>query len=178
MLAAHDQALSVCSLDDIGCLEELAETSDTIRGNALQKAAYVHKHYGVDVFAEDTGLEVLALNSEPGVQSARYAGPARDPEKNMDLLLSRLQSKDDRRARFLTVIALILADETYLFEGVVNGVIVHERQGQGGFGYDPLFQPDGHRETFGQLSPEIKNSISHRSRALAKMLAFLSQRDR
>lgn len=171
--AALKGAFEAISLRSIGCEEELPENSPTLEGNALEKARYVHQHYQVDCFSEDTGLEVEALDGAPGVYSARYAGPARDAEANMALLLDRLHGIENRRARFRTVIALILDGQEYTFEGVVNGSIAHEKKGAQGFGYDPIFMPDGFSRTFAQMSAEEKNAISHRGRAMGKLKAFL-----
>ena len=161
------------SLQDIGCPEDLPETSPTIEGNALQKARYVHEHFGVHCFAEDTGLEIEALNGEPGVYSARYAGDEKDPGANIDLVLEKLKGVNNRKAQFRTVVALILDGEEHTFEGIVGGVIRHERSGSGGFGYDPVFQPDGFSVTFAEMSSPDKNAISHRGRAIRKLTAFL-----
>jgi len=171
--AALKGAFEALSLRSIGCEEELPENSPTLEGNALEKARYVHQHYQVDCFSEDTGLEVEALDGAPGVYSARYAGPARDAEANMALLLDRLHGIENRRARFRTVIALILDGQEYTFEGVVNGSIAHEKKGAQGFGYDPIFMPDGFSRTFAQMPAEEKNAISHRGRAMGKLKAFL-----
>lgn len=171
--AALKGAFEAISLRSIGCEEELPENSPTLEGNALEKARYVYQHYQVDCFSEDTGLEVEALDGAPGVYSARYAGPARDAEANMALLLGRLRGIENRRARFRTVIALILDGQEYTFEGVVNGSIAHEKKGAQGFGYDPIFMPDGFSRTFAQMSAEEKNAISHRGRAMGKLKAFL-----
>ena len=171
--AALKGAFEAISLRSIGCEEELPENSPTLEGNALEKARYVYQHYQVDCFSEDTGLEVEALDGAPGVYSARYAGPARDAEANMALLLDRLHGIENRRARFRTVIALILDGQEYTFEGVVNGSIAHEKKGAQGFGYDPIFMPDGFSRTFAQMPAEEKNAISHRGRAMGKLKAFL-----
>lgn len=162
------------SLHEIGCNDEIPETADTLEGNALMKARYVHQRYGIDCFADDTGLEVAALDGAPGVYSARYAGPGHDSEANMQKLLTELNEKNDRRAQFRTVIALILKGKEYLFEGIVKGTIITERKGTGGFGYDPIFQPDGYDTTFGELPAEVKNNISHRARAVEKLKEFFS----
>lgn len=169
-----DDQFEIKGLTDIGCTTDLPETSPTLEGNALQKARYVHEHFGVDCFAEDTGLEVEALGGEPGIYTARYAGPQRDPDDNMNLLLQKLQTEENRRARFRTVVALILDDQTYTFEGIVNGAITQEKRGMGGFGYDPVFVPTGYDQTFAELPAEEKNKISHRSRAIRKLTDFLS----
>ena len=173
--AALRGAFEIIGLDEIGCREELPETSPTLEGNALEKARYVHQHYQADCFSEDTGLEVEALNGAPGVYSARYAGPARDAEANMGLLLSNLKGVENRNARFRTVIALILDGQEYTFEGIVNGQIIHIKKGRGGFGYDPIFVPEGYNRTFAQMPVEEKNAISHRGRAIAKLKAFLQE---
>lgn len=173
--------ISVLSLGDIGCTEDIAETGTTLEENALIKARYVYEKYGTDCFADDTGLEVDALGGEPGVYSARYAGgEGHDSERNMDKLLANLEGAADRRARFRTVIALVTkpagggADAgTRLFEGRVDGTITTERHGAEGFGYDPLFCPDGYTKTFAELGLEVKNRISHRARAVAKLVDYL-----
>lgn len=160
------------SLSDIGCSEDIPETADTFSGNALQKARFVREHYGYDCFADDTGLEVTALGGDPGVRSARYAGN-HDSEANMTKLLAALDGKEDRSAQFRTVIALLLNGEEHLFEGIVTGHISEQRQGDGGFGYDPIFVPDGYSESFAELGMDVKNSISHRGRAVRKLVEFL-----
>jgi XTP/dITP diphosphohydrolase len=164
------------SLESIGCTEEIPENEPTIAGNAVAKARYVFDKYKIDVFAEDTGLEVEALNGDPGVFSARYAGPARDSRANIELLLNRLEGKDNRKARFRTCMALILDGQTHLFEGIVEGSITTEMAGGEGFGYDPVFVPEGYSTTFAEMSLEEKGTISHRSRALTKMIAFLLEK--
>lgn len=166
-------AFQIKSLKEIGCEEELPETQPTLEGNALQKARYVLGNYNADCFSEDTGLEIEALEGEPGVITARYAGADRDPDANMNLVLQKLTGKDDRKAQFRTVIALLINGEEHLFEGVVEGKIAHEKRGTGGFGYDPIFIPDGYDQTFAELSPEIKNDMSHRARATRKLIDFL-----
>jgi XTP/dITP diphosphohydrolase len=170
-----DGAFHIISLEDIGCEEDLPETSPTIEGNALQKARYVYEHYGVDCFAEDTGLEVEALDGEPGVRSARYAGPEKDPQANIDLLLEKLSGKTNRKARFLTVIALILGKKEFIFEGIANGRIAHERSGTGGFGYDPVFIPDGSERSFAEMTAAEKNAVSHRGKAMEALKEFLKK---
>ena len=167
----------VLSLNDIGCHEEIPEDHDTLQENALQKAKYIADHYEVDCFADDTGLEVEALNGEPGVHSARYAeGTDHDSEANMDKLLRKLGNNNNRRARFRTVIALIIRNqEEKLFEGIVKGHIAYEKKGTEGFGYDPIFVPDGYDESFAQLGLDIKNGISHRARAVAKLAEYLTK---
>lgn len=164
------------SLKDIGCTVDLPETSPSLEGNALQKARYVYEHFAVNCFSEDTGLEIEALNGEPGVYTARYAGPQRDAEDNMDLVLQKLQHQENRRARFRTVVALIIEGEEFTFEGIVNGWIARAKKGGGGFGYDPIFIPEGHSRTFAELPAEEKNKISHRARAVAKLIDFLNQK--
>jgi len=167
----HDY--QVLSLFDIGCKEEIAETSETIMGNALLKARYINQTYGYDCFADDTGLEVYALNNAPGVYSARYAGESKDSNANIQKLLQELQQYTDRRALFRTVIALILDREEYLFEGVVTGCIIDEKRGCTGFGYDPVFIPDGYQQTFAEMGQDRKNEISHRAIAVLKLKSFL-----
>lgn len=169
--------LTLLTLDEIGCHEEIPETADTIEGNAIQKARYVKERYGYDTFADDTGLEVRALDNAPGVYSARYAGEAKDNEANINLLLENLQQQSDRAAQFKTIFALCLGTELYTFEGIVRGEITHERHGAGGFGYDAVFLPEGYKDTFAQMTQEQKNRISHRGRALQKLSAFLEQRN-
>lgn len=164
----------VVSLAEIGCHDDIPETGSTLEANALQKAQYIHDHYGLDCFADDTGLEVDALGGVPGVHSARYAeGTDHDSEANMQRLLRELAGRDDRQAHFRTVIALIMDGQTRLFEGRVDGRIDTERHGQGGFGYDPLFIPDGYNDSFAVLGEETKNRISHRARAVQQLAAYL-----
>ncbi|MCG8576320.1 MAG: non-canonical purine NTP diphosphatase [Flavobacteriales bacterium] len=166
-------SINVKTLKDIGCEEDIPETADTVEGNALQKANYVMDHYQTNCFADDTALEVDALNGEPGVYSARYAGPQRSAEDNMQLLLSKLEGKENRSARFRTVIALILEGKEYTFEGIVEGKISLEKSGSEGFGYDPIFIPNDYSVSFSEMSMEEKNSISHRGRAVRKLVEFL-----
>lgn len=161
----------VVSLAEIGCHDDIPETADTFEGNALQKAHWVKDHYGLDCFADDTGLEVKALDGAPGVRSARYAGD-HDSEANMRKLLSELENKSDRSAQFRTVVALLLDGKELLFEGIVKGSILEERHGNGGFGYDPVFVPEGYNLTFAEMGPE-KNNISHRARAVGKLAEYL-----
>lgn len=161
---------------EYGVTEEIPEEQETLEGNASQKAHYLHDRTGCDCFADDTGLEVEALGGEPGVRSARYAGPGHDSERNMELLLRNMEGITDRRARFRTVISLILDGEEHLFEGIVGGVLLTVPRGTNGFGYDPIFVPDGYAETFAEMSDEAKNAISHRGRAVAKLAAFLNSR--
>jgi len=167
-------AFEVKGLKEIGCTEELPETTGTIPGNAVQKAQYVFDHFGGDCFSEDTGLEIDALGGAPGADTAHYAGPERNPLANMDLVLRQLAGRDDRSARFRTVIALILNGELHTFEGVAEGRIAYSRSGQDGFGYDPIFIPNGYEQTFAELPSEIKNVISHRGKAMEKLKAFLT----
>ena len=167
----------VLALADIGCHEDIPETADTIEGNARMKAEYVKEHYGYDCFSDDTGLEIDALGGEPGVYSARYAGPGHDSEANIDKVLTKLQDvpMEKRTARFRTAITLLQDEDMHLFEGQVEGIILTERHGTGGFGYDSIFQPvEGDGSTFAQMSPEQKNSISHRGRAVARLVEFLN----
>ncbi|HNQ13598.1 MAG: RdgB/HAM1 family non-canonical purine NTP pyrophosphatase [Bacteroidetes bacterium OLB12] len=161
------------SLRDIGCTEELAEDQETLEGNSLQKAEYVFQHYKVACFADDTGLEVEALNGAPGVYSARYAGDQRQPADNMQLLLKNLQGEKNLKARFRTVITLITKKGTHQFEGILNGTITFEQRGTQGFGYDPVFVPEGYAQTLAELSLDEKNKISHRARAVQKLVLFL-----
>jgi XTP/dITP diphosphohydrolase len=167
--------INLISLSDIGCHDEIPETSGTLEGNALQKACYVKEHFGYDCFADDTGLEVEALNGEPGVHSARYAGDAHDSEANMEKLLRVLADVQNRKARFRTVIALIINEQELFFEGVVNGHIISDRRGNAGFGYDPLFIPEGFDKTFAELGAAIKNKISHRAAATRRFADWLIQ---
>ncbi|HWZ22397.1 MAG TPA: non-canonical purine NTP diphosphatase [Cytophagaceae bacterium] len=164
----------ILSLQEIGCNEELPETKDTIEGNSLQKAAYVWENYKVDCFSDDSGLEVLALNGEPGVYSAMYAGPACNAEDNMGLLLKKLEQKTDRSALFRTCITLIINGAVHSFEGTVKGTILKVRQGEKGFGYDPIFKPEGFDVSFAEMSREEKNSISHRGKAVKGLVGFLN----
>jgi XTP/dITP diphosphohydrolase len=167
------EEFELLSLKDIGCHEELREDQSTLEGNALQKAEYVFNNYNISCFADDTGLEVEALNSEPGVFSARYAGPQRSDQDNMSLVLERLNSSPNRNARFRTVICAFINDQKYFFEGIVEGKIAKKHNGDKGFGYDPIFIPKGYTQTFAQMSLEEKNKISHRSIAVRKLVEFL-----
>lgn len=169
---------SVVSLEDIGCHDDIPETADTLEGNALQKARYIHGRYGVDCFADDTGLEVRALGGAPGIYTARFGvmngyGDDHDAEANTRCLLDKLKGEADRTAQFRTAVALILGGREYLFEGVAKGSITEEKRGDKGFGYDPVFMPEGHGETFAELGVETKNRISHRAKAVAKLAGFL-----
>lgn len=163
------------SLADIGCTEDIAETADTLEENALIKADFVYNKFGYPCFADDTGLLVEALNGAPGVHSARYAGEHKNAEDNIEKLLLKLRPHQNRRARFATVIALKMKEETKLFRGEVEGLITHEKRGAGGFGYDPVFQPDGYSGTFAEQPISVKNKISHRGRALNQLLEYLQK---
>lgn len=166
--------VEILSLNDINCYADIPETADTLQGNAALKAQYIYKNYGLDCFADDTGLEVEALNGAPGIYSARYAGgEGHDSEANMKKLLSEMQDKDNRKARFRTVICLIEEGKEHFFEGIVNGSIIRERKGGAGFGYDPVFIPDGYSETFAEMGNDEKNKISHRARAVQKLCEYL-----
>ncbi|MGK7394816.1 MAG: non-canonical purine NTP diphosphatase [Candidatus Cyclobacteriaceae bacterium M3_2C_046] len=164
----------VLSLAQIGCREDLPETHNTLEGNSLQKAQYVFQNFHLDCFADDTGLEVNALSGAPGVRSARYAGDQKDNEANKQLLLQHLQNHSDKRARFRTVITLILNGEVHQFEGIVNGKIIDQLRGNQGFGYDPLFVPDGYNRTFAEMTLDEKGKISHRGIAVRKLVEFLN----
>ena len=165
----------IASLKEIGCHDEIPETADTLEGNAMQKAQYIKDKFGMDCFADDTGLEVDALNNAPGVFSARYAGPGHDSEANMKKLLHEMEGKENRKARFRTVITLLLDGKEYTFEGIVKGNIIEEKRGDSGFGYDPIFVPEGYDLTFAELGNDIKNNISHRAEAVKKLSAFLKK---
>lgn len=165
------------NLHDLGQTEEIPETADTLQGNALQKAQFVYDKYHLSCFADDTGLEVEALNGAPGVYSARYAGEHCSFADNVNKLLHEMQGKTNRRACFKTVVALILDGEAHFFEGRVDGTIIESPRGREGFGYDPVFVPDGFSETFAEMSAEQKNKISHRGRAMAKLIEFLQNID-
>jgi XTP/dITP diphosphohydrolase len=165
--------IQILSLEEIGCHEEIPETADTIEGNAILKANYVTEKYGYDCFADDTGLEVEALNGAPGVYSARYAGEQKSSEDNMNTLLEALSDKKNRNAQFKTVIALNLNKAQQLFTGIAKGQITTEKTGTQGFGYDPVFQPEGYSKTFAELSIEEKSAISHRGKATKQLINFL-----
>lgn len=167
--------IEILSLEEINCHVEIPETADTLEGNAQIKARYVYEHYGLDCFADDTGLEVEALNGAPGVHTARYAGDSHDTEANIDKLLAEMNGKTNRKAKFRTVIALIEKGEEHLFEGVLEGEIAEKRCGDNGFGYDPVFIPRGTGKTFAELGPDTKNKISHRALAVAKLVDFISK---
>lgn len=164
---------ALVSLRECGIVEDIPENEPTLEGNALAKARYIYERTGADCFADDTGLEVDALGGEPGVRSARYATDGHDDEANKRLLLERLQGVENRAAQFRTAVALIMGGKEYLFEGIVRGRIATEQLGEGGFGYDPLFIPEGYGRTFAQMSAEEKNAISHRGRAVRKLAEFL-----
>ena len=166
--------IQIVSLADIHCEEDIPETADTLEGNALLKARFIYEKYGYDCFADDTGLEVDVLDGAPGVYSARYAGPEHDSQANTRKLLQQLEEITNRNARFRTVIALIMNEEEHLFEGLINGQITESPRGANGFGYDPVFIPDGYSETFAELSNTVKNAISHRARAVRQLAGFLS----
>jgi XTP/dITP diphosphohydrolase len=169
------KSIEILSLESIGCDEEIPETADTIEGNAILKANYVTSNYGYDCFADDTGLEIDALNGEPGVYSARYAGEQKNSNDNMDKVLKALANSNNRKAQFKTVIALNLKGKQHLFTGIAKGQITTKKSGNNGFGYDPIFQPDGYPETFAELALETKNQISHRAKATQLLLSFLNQ---
>jgi len=169
----NDQ-IELITLDEIQCFEEIPETAATLEGNAKMKAAYVVEQFNMNCFADDTGLEIEALNNEPGVYSARYAGEDRDPEKNMALVLEKLRDKANRKARFRTVISLYWEGEFHEFEGIVEGEITTEKSGAKGFGYDPIFKPENSEKTFAEMDLTEKNTMSHRARAFEKMVAFLN----
>ncbi len=166
-------AFRILTLEDIGCREELPETQETLEGNSFQKAAYVWEKYGAECFADDTGLEVAALGNAPGVYSARYAGPERDSQKNMALLLENLKGKANRQARFRTVVTLFFQGKPQQFEGRCEGSILEAPRGEGGFGYDPVFLPEGHSLSFAEMPLASKNKISHRALAVSHLAAFL-----
>jgi XTP/dITP diphosphohydrolase len=169
--------IQIVSLEDIGCTEDIPETADTIEGNAILKANYVTEKYGYNCFADDTGLEVDALNGAPGVYSARYAGEQKDANDNMDKLLSELKDKTNRKANFKTVIALNLNGNQNLFTGIINGKIIEEKIGTNGFGYDPIFVAEGFDKTFAELTMEEKSTISHRGIAVKELILFLQKQN-
>lgn len=169
------ELFEVKGLTDIGCTDEIPETGTELQENAWQKASFVKEHFGYDCFADDTGLEVEALNGAPGVYSARYAGEHCSFDDNVEKMLREMEGKTNRKARFRTVIALIMNNETHYFEGIVDGEILTERHGSEGFGYDPIFRPEGYEKSFAELTLEEKNRISHRGRAVAKLIEFLKQ---
>ena len=167
-------SIEILSLADIHCHADIPETADTLEGKARQKSRYAYEHYGLDCFADDTGLEVESLGGAPGVYSARYAnGQGHDSQANMNKLLKEMEEKNDRKAQFRTIISLIEKGEERQFEGIVKGQITREKRGESGFGYDPIFQPDGYETTFAELGSDIKNRISHRARAVAALCDYL-----
>ncbi len=168
------QSFELISLQDIGWKKPISETEDSLQGNALLKARTIYTETGISVFADDTGLEVEALNGAPGVFSARYAGVEGNAQKNMEKLLCEMKGVKNRKAQFRTVIALIINDREWIFEGIAKGSILQQKSGDGGFGYDPIFQPEGLTKTFASLSSVEKNEISHRGKAMEKCLAFLN----
>lgn len=167
-------SIKLLSLKDIGCHEDIPETADTIEGNAILKAKYVYAKYGYNCFADDTGLEIKSLNGEPGVFSARYAGEEKNGDKNMDKALQKLVPFSDRAAQFKTVVALVINGEINTFEGIIEGEITSEKHGKDGFGYDPIFKPNGYEITFAEMPLSEKNKISHRGRAVKKLINFLN----
>ena len=167
--------ITILSLEEIGCFEDIPETAPTIEGNAILKANYVTEKYGYSCFADDTGLEVAALNGEPGVYSARYAGEQRNADDNMNKLLSNLADKENRNAQFKTVICLNLNGNQHLFEGIIKGKIINKKRGSEGFGYDPIFIPNGYSKTFAEMTIAEKSKISHRGLAVEKLVAFLTK---
>ena len=170
------EKIELFSLNDIGCHTDIPETATTLEGNALLKSSFIFKNYGLDCFADDTGLEVEALDGAPGVYSARYAGgEGHDSQANMLKLLRDLEGKENRKAQFRTAISLILDGKEYLFEGVIKGEIIKEKRGDSGFGYDPIFKPEGYDKTFAELGNDIKNKISHRALAVQKLCEFLQR---
>ena len=169
--------IELLGLNDIECFDEIPETAETIEGNAILKANYIKNNYGLNCFADDSGLEIEALNGQPGVYSARYAGEPKDDNKNIDKVLFELHNQTNRKANFKTVICLNLNDKQYLFTGIVNGSIINEKKGDNGFGYDPIFVPDGFDKTFAQMTFEEKNQISHRAKAVMQMIDFLKNNE-
>ena len=167
------ETITLKTLAQVGCTEDVPETQNTLEGNARQKAQYIFEKYEINCFADDTGLEVYSLNNEPGVYSARYAGEQRNNLDNINLLLQTLENKADRKARFRTVIALVLDGEYFLFEGVVEGEIIKEMRGDNGFGYDSVFVPEGSDKTFAEMTAQEKNLISHRYRAITALITYL-----
>lgn len=172
--AMMPKGIEVLTLDEIHCFEEIPETEKTLEGNATMKAQYIVDEFNLNCFADDTGLEIDALNGEPGVYSARYAGESRDANANMDLVLEKMTGQANRKAQFRTAIALYWDGEMYLFEGIVKGTILTEKRGKDGFGYDPIFEPENSEKSFAEMSLAEKNTISHRARALKKMIDFLA----
>ena len=169
--------IELLSLKDINCDVDIPETATTLEGNAILKAQYIHENYGLNCFADDTGLEIEALNNEPGVYSARYAGSDKSSEANMLKVLKNLEGIENRKAQFRTAVSLIINNKQYLFEGIIKGTIIKEKRGNSGFGYDPIFVPEGYDKTFAELGNEIKNKISHRALAINKLCNFLKEFD-
>lgn len=169
-------SIQIVSLEDIGCFDEIPETANTIEENAILKANYVTEKYGYNCFADDSGLEIDALNGEPGVYSARYAGEPKDDNKNIDKVLENLKGKTNRKANFKTIICLNIEGQQHLFTGIIEGEIIDEKIGNNGFGYDPIFVADGYQKTFAELSMEEKSTISHRGKAVRQLVAFLSSK--
>jgi len=169
-----DSSIELLSLNDINCEEDIPENQETLEGNAAEKSFYIFNKFGLNCFADDTGLEIDALNGEPGVYSARYAGEEKSPEKNIELVLQKLSEIKNRNARFRTVISLVIDGIETQFEGVVNGHILEEKKGISGFGYDPIFQPDESTLSFAEMSMDEKNKISHRGRAVQKLVEYLT----
>ena len=167
------KSIEIVTLEEIGCTEDIAETGSTLEENAIIKANYITEKYGLPCFADDTGLEIDALNGEPGVYSARYAGEDKNADKNMDLVLQKLQHKTNRKAQFKTIIALNINNEQHLFTGIVEGEIRNKKIGTNGFGYDPIFEPENLGKTFAEMTLEEKNKLSHRGRAVEKLIEFL-----
>lgn len=167
--------IELIDLENLGFKEDVPENADTLEGNALEKANFIYSKYNIDTISDDTGLEVESLNGEPGIYSARYAGESKNSDDNIDKLLQNLKGKSNRKAQFKTVIALILDQKEYVFEGIVEGEITESRKGEMGFGYDPVFQPTGYNKTFAEMTLEDKNKISHRARALKKLTIFLNE---
>ncbi|GAA3568012.1 non-canonical purine NTP diphosphatase [Snuella lapsa] len=172
--ALMPEHIKLLSLKDINCLDDIPETQNTIEGNAIQKAQYIKNHYGLDCFADDTGLEVAALNGAPGVYSARYAGNQRNANDNMNKLLLELDSKSNRNAQFKTVIALYLNNTLHTFTGICPGSITKSKKGDKGFGYDPIFKPENYSETFAEMDLSLKNKIGHRGKAISQLVKFLT----
>ena len=168
-------SIELLSLNDINCTDEVPENQETLEGNAAEKSFYISRKFGYNCFADDTGLEIESLNGEPGVYSARYAGEEKNAQNNMDLVLAKLAKIKNRKARFRTVISLVIDGRETQFEGIVNGRILEEKKGTGGFGYDPIFQPDESELCFAEMPMEEKNKISHRGRAVQKLVAYLTQ---
>ena len=168
------KSIQIVTLEEIGCTEDIAETGTTLEENAIIKANYITEKYGLPCFADDTGLEIDALNGEPGVYSARYSGEDKNADKNMDLVLEKLGTSTDRKAQFKTVIALNINNEQHLFTGIVEGDIRNEKTGTNGFGYDPIFEPENLGKTFAEMSLEEKNKLSHRGRAVEQLIEFLN----